>query len=513
MSTSPIIPGFHPDPSLCRVGEAYFLVTSSFEYSPGVPVFTSTDLLRWHQIGNALDGTSRPQVRRGLDGASGGIYAPTIRHHDGWFWVITSNVHESERGHLIVRAADPAGPWSPPVYTDGAIGIDPDLCWGEDGICRLTWKDEQRGGLSQAKLDPFTGRLLSEPELIWRGSGGQHPEGPHVIHHEGWWHLIVAEGGTGGGHMVTSARSRRIDGPYDANPSNPLFTHRSSAHPVQSVGHADLVQTTTGEWAMAYLGVRPRGSFPRWHTNGRETFIAKVDWIDDWPVVIEDAYDVVPMRREFTDTFTSDTLESRWIAPGVAPESFAMIGSGGLRLRPGRRPTEAAADKLLAVRVTDSAWSASVAASGDISLSLRIDDAHQAMVERVNGIVSARIVIGPLDQVVACKDNVEDESRLCIVADDDCLRHGRASGPDTVRLGITDGSSFTQLAAMDGRYLSTEVAGGFTGRVIGIEALGPDVLVSQFTYSGSEATAGESAVDRATSRNEMAAAARRKIGT
>ncbi|MFD3606356.1 family 43 glycosylhydrolase, partial [Streptomyces sp. NPDC058656] len=162
MSHRPIISGFHPDPSVCRVGEDYYLVNSSFEYLPGVPVLHSRDLLHWEQIGNVLDREDQLTLASGR--GSGGIFAPTLRHHGGRFWMITTNIADVRRGHLIVTAEDPGGPWSTPVHTTGAVGIDPDLAWDADGTCHLTWASGQpETPILQAAIDPATGVLLSEP--------------------------------------------------------------------------------------------------------------------------------------------------------------------------------------------------------------------------------------------------------------------------------------------------------------------------------------------------------------
>ncbi|MBK3647624.1 family 43 glycosylhydrolase, partial [Streptomyces sp. MBT33] len=171
--SNPVIPGFHPDPSICRVGEDYYLACSSFEYFPGVPVFHSRDLVHWTQIGNALD---RPgQLRLPLDSpSSGGIYAPTLRHHDGRFWLIVTNV--SADGNLLVTATDPAGPWSDPVLLPGVRGIDPDLAWDEDGTCWCTV-----AGVSQIRLDPTTGETSGPARGLWSGMpGAKAPEAPHL---------------------------------------------------------------------------------------------------------------------------------------------------------------------------------------------------------------------------------------------------------------------------------------------------------------------------------------------
>jgi hypothetical protein len=486
MTQNPIIPGYHPDPSICRVGDDYYLANSSFEYSPGVPLFHSRDLISWTQVGNILDRPEHLDVRPGLAGASGGIYAPTLRHHDGRFWMITTNIHEVGRGHILVHANAPTGPWSDPVYVAGLIGIDPDIAWDDDGTCFVTWSDVMRGGISQAVIDPVSGDVLSEPRPLWAGTGGAHAEGPHLIRRGEWWYLLVAEGGTGPGHMVTIARSPSIRGPFEPAPTNPILTHRSTSAAVQSTGHSDLVELADGSWALVFLATRPRGTFPRWHTNGRETFLAGVDWVDDWPVVDEARYDVPVSTSSFVDEFRGEVLHPRWIAPGTAPSTFARTSADGLRLDPGRDALTASAERLLAVRAEDELWSARLHATGDVALSVRMDDAHQLLVERIGEEVRARIVIGPLSDVVASA-TVSADAALEIRAVEFEAERGARRGPDLLRAGVAAAEGFVELAALDGRYLSTEVAGGFTGRVIGIEALGEQVAVIRFEYESGAA--------------------------
>jgi beta-xylosidase len=481
--SAPIIPGFHPDPSICRVGDRYYLATSSFEYFPGVPLHTSTDLREWQLIGNVLDRPSQLKTRAGIDGASGGVYAPTLRHHDGLFWLVTTNIHEVARGHLIVHAENPEGPWSEPVHVAGLVGIDPDLHWDEDGACRLTWSDVMSGGISQALIDPFEGTVLSEPSSLWRGTGGAHAEGPHLFSRDGWFYLLVAEGGTGAGHMVTVARSRAADGPFESNPANPILTHRSTSSPVQATGHADLVELADGEWALVHLGTRPRGSFPRWHTNGRETFLAGIDWVDDWPVVVEDRFEPAASPQGFVDTFDSGALHPRWVSPGADPAEFARPGPEGLALEAGRRAHAGTAERMLATRIEHLEWTVSAEGAGDFALSVRIDDEHQALVERIGDEVRAKVVIGPLAQVVAGERGVSDSARLIVRAVPFDAPPGGRKGPDRIVLAYAADGEERELFRLDGRYLSTEVAGGFTGRMAGVEALGGPATITRFQYT------------------------------
>ncbi|UGQ11749.1 glycoside hydrolase family 43 protein [Yinghuangia sp. ASG 101] len=491
MNVHPILPGFFPDPSICRVGNDHYLIASSFEYFPGVPIFHSRDLTAWEQIGNVLDRPSQLPVATGLDGASTGIYAPTLRHHDGSFWMITTNrttMDELRKGHLIVRAEDPSGPWSDPVHTTGAIGIDPDLAWDDDGTCYMTWS---MLGIMQAPIDPVTGKLLGEPRKLWDGTGLAHPEGPHLFRRGAWWYLVIAEGGTGPGHGVTVARSRSITGPFEAHPANPILSHRSTDHPVQNTGHADLVELADGRWAMVHLGVRPRGAHPKWHVNGRETFLTGIAWADDWPVVDEDAFGVPAQDTSFTDDFIGGALHPRWISPGTDPRGFTTpseAAPGGLVLRAGRAHDEREARHLLAVRARDEAWQATAALpAGDAALVVRVDDAHWAAVERRGTTISVRMVVGPLDRILATAEDVPADRPLAVRCAAVPADFGLRTAPDRLQLGYADGG-FRPLADVDGRYLSTEVAGGFTGRVIGVEALDGDAVLTRFTYQAEPTT-------------------------
>lgn len=280
--SNPVIPGFYPDPSICRVDEDYYLVTSTFEYSPGVPIFHSRDLVHWRQIGHVL--TSDQQILLGNAWVSGGIYAPTLRHHDGWFYMITTNV--SAGGNLYVRSRQPEGPWSEPIYVDQK-GIDPSLLFDEHD--RVYFQSACNGaegeGIYQCEIDIETGERLNESRLIWKGTGGAAPEAPHLYKVNGMYYLMIAEGGTEYGHMVTIARSNDPYGPYEACPSNPILSNRSMKTTIHATGHADLIQIQDGSWWAVCLGIRP-ASYPLRHHLGRETFLAPVTWTEDgWPVI------------------------------------------------------------------------------------------------------------------------------------------------------------------------------------------------------------------------------------
>ncbi|WP_062524881.1 glycoside hydrolase family 43 protein [Demequina rhizosphaerae] len=481
MATTPILPGFHPDPSICRAGDAYYLATSSFEYVPGVPIHRSTDLVSWDLVGHAIADADIVAAPPGAAGASSGIFAPTLRHHGGRFWLATTSIRRIGEGQLIAHAEDPAGPWSTPVFVPGTLGIDPDLAWDDDGTCLLTWRGFGPPGIHQVAIDPETGARLGEEAVVWQGTGLADTEGPHLHRRGGWWYLMVAEGGTHLGHGVSVARSRSPRGPFEAHPGNPILSHRSTHRPVQAVGHADMVERPDGTWAMVHLGIRQAGSHPRFHVLGRETFVAGVEWVDEWPVVVEDRLDVPARDRSWADPFAGPALDPRWVAPSAALASFARSGDG-LRLDRCRDAAEAEQDRVLCARTLDLGWDAAAeVAAGDACLSVRVDASHWYGVELVAGMARARAVSAPFDQVVGEAPALPGD-RLAIRVRPSVPALGESAGPDLVTLGLERDGALVPLAEIDGRHLSTEVAGGFTGRMLGLEALGGPARLTGVTY-------------------------------
>lgn len=289
---NPILKGFYPDPSICRAGGDYYLVNSTFSYVPGVPVFHSTNLADWEQIGNVL--TRRSQLV--LDGAtmSRGIFAPTIRYHKGLFYMITTNV--SYGGNFYVTASDPAGEWSDPVYLkapEGAdAGIDPSLYF-EGDKCYYVGQRQKADARFQGdceiwlqELDLAKGELVGEDHSLYAGAmkDARWVEGPHLYKIGDYYYITCAEMGTGFEHSISVARSKTLTGPYENDKCNPLLTHRHLGrnYPIQNIGHGDLVDTPEGEWYLVMLGTRPLKGAAQ---LGRETFLAKVEWEEGWPVV------------------------------------------------------------------------------------------------------------------------------------------------------------------------------------------------------------------------------------
>lgn len=471
-ATEPIVPGFFPDPTICRVGADYYMAHSSFEYFPGVPLFHSTDLIQWSTVGHIL--TRRSQFRKGNAGPSGGIYAGTLRHRDGLFWFVTTNVSDLSSGQLLVHAADPADPWSDPIFVRDAIGIDPDLCWDDEGTCYLTWKAMDfvtETGILQAPIDLATGQLLSTPYPVWQGSGLDAAEGPHLYHVGAYWYLLLAEGGTERGHSVTIARGPTPAGPFEAHPANPIFSRRSVVtHPVQNVGHADLVQTEGGDWASVYLGARVRGSTPGFHVLGRETFLAGVDWADGWPVFDDERFKVSPPGTGFSEAFSDKRLSDRWVVPGGEPDDVVMSQSSeGLALR----GHDDGHGGLICTRVRDLGWTAEAVLSGAGSFRLRMDHRHWYGLLLEDGVVRAVSRVGEIQQEVGSVHAKSDPVilRLSSVSPSTApVPLGQAGPDDIVLSAVADGVEHV-LGRLDGRYLSTEVASGFTGRMLALGSM------------------------------------------
>lgn len=294
---NPILPGFYPDPSICRVGADYYLVNSSFSYFPGVPIFHSIDLLHWKQIGHILDRPSQLNITN--QGISEGIYAPAIRYNKGIFYMVTTFV--GGNGNFFVTARNPAGPWSDPNLLPEINGIDPSFFFDENGKAYIINNGpapenkplyEGHRALWLQEFDLKTQKLTGERKIVVNGGTdlAKKPiwiEGPHIYQKNGYYFLMAAEGGTGENHSEVVFRSKSIWGPYQVFAGNPILTQRDlpvdRSNPVTCSGHADLVQTPQGDWAAVYLACQPYTE--NFYNTGRQTFFLPVEWSGDWPVI------------------------------------------------------------------------------------------------------------------------------------------------------------------------------------------------------------------------------------
>ncbi|MBD3587492.1 glycoside hydrolase family 43 protein [Salinimonas sp. HHU 13199] len=358
--SNPILPGFYPDPSITRKDDTYYLVNSSFAFTPGLPIFKSQDLVHWEQIGHALNKASQADFS-GLR-TSRGIFAPTIRYHDGLFYIITTAVDAG--GNFIITAKDPAGPWSDPVWLPEVGGIDPDLFIDNDGRAYIAHNDAPPGepeydghravwmwelDLATLKIKPNTRQLLINGGVdistkpVWI-------EGPHIYHKDGWYYLTCAEGGTSVNHSQVVFRTKSLSEPFVPFENNPILTQRDRPElDITSTGHADFIQTPEGDWWSVFLATRPyQGNH---YNTGRETFILPLNWEDGWPTILpagepvpttlplpkgvtSEAETFAQKSRRFHDDFTHTTPDQQWLALNTFERNWLKVSDSLLTLSP-----------------------------------------------------------------------------------------------------------------------------------------------------------------------------------
>lgn len=489
---NPILPGFYPDPSICRVGEDYYLINSTFEFFPGLPIFHSRDLAHWRQIGHVL---TRPS-QLDLDGvrASGGLYAPTLRYHQGTFYVINTMIDGGARsGNFIVTAPDILGPWSEPHWLEDAPGIDPSLLFDDDG---RVWYVGNRHVDSYPghceiwlqELDLERWQLVGKKQVLWDGAlkRAQWAEGPHIYKINGMYYLLIAEGGTGHEHAVTIARSSTITGPYEPNPCNPILTHRhlGRGYPIVGTGHADLVETPAGEWFLVCLAMRPYDGY--FYNLGRETFLAPVAWEDGWPVVNPGVGKIEFETRgpslqahpwpipPACDSFEAAELDLCWNFLRTPRSPFYSLSErpGFLRLR--LRP-ETLADRANPSFIGRRQQHIRFTARTAMEFHPKGRNECAGLVLLQNDSYHFRLTLTrdpePCVQLVERRAGVEKLIAHAALNAERVYLKVEAAGQRYSFYAADQVESWIELAHdMDGRILSTPVAGGFTGAYLGMYA-------------------------------------------
>lgn len=499
---NPLVNGFHPDPSVVRVGDEWFLATSTFEYLPGIAIHRSGDFESWQLIGHVATRVGQLAVEEVP--TAGGAWAPTIRHRDGVFHLVITDA--MGRGMLHFTATDAAGPWSEGdliLKVDGSAsvdGIDPDIAWDADGTVYITYSGLILGGteigthlgIQQVKVDLAAHRALEEPRSVWSGIGGQFPEAPHLYNINNRWYLMIAEGGTERGHGISIARGDSPEGPFETAPQNPLVSARSTIRPVQNTGHGDLVIGPDGEWFCIMLGVRPRSMTRAFSALGRETFVTPVRWeADGWPAIDPVLLNPRPgTRREVTFSLDS-ALDGEWIAVRALPAAHADLASrpGWLVLHGDGSTLDDPRPVFIGRRqehLTNAVTVRMDASAGVGGLAVRYDERFHIELEVGAGHVTARAVIGGLVQEwSAAYDGGVIDLHL------DSRKPAPTSGfprtGDEFDLGFTSaGGERVSLAVIDGRFLSSEVTESFTGRVIGVYAVSGEVAFESWIAVGDD---------------------------
>lgn len=494
---NPILSGYYPDPSITRVGDDYYLITSSFAHFPGIPVFHSKDLVSWAQIGNAID---RPgQLSFDGLGVSRGVFAPDISHHDGVFYIVNTCVDCG--GNFVITAKDPRGPWSDPVWFE-FDGIDPSIFWDGDKAYivnngppnepprydghRAIWVqefDHRKQKLVGERTQIVNGGVDLSTKPIWI-------EGPHLFRRGDYIYLIAAEGGTGDDHSEVVFRSKSVRGPFVPYERNPILTQRgldpNRAHPVTSAGHAKFVQTQGGEWWATFLATRPYG--PGQYNIGRETFLLPARWDDDWPMILDANQPIpfavrkpnlpaqpkpaLPLNGDFAyvDEFDADALSPEWIGIRTPRKPLYELHDGALVLHSSARLGDVNGVPAFIGR-RQQHHIATVSTTLEYTPQMDGDRAGLAAVQNDAAWLFFGIAMIEAKPVVAliARENAKTER---LVASAPFM-----GGAATLTLRIDGGAMTVEyeianernalISGFDVTFLSTRSAGGFVGTVIG----------------------------------------------
>ncbi|WP_290789993.1 glycoside hydrolase family 43 protein [Flavihumibacter sp. UBA7668] len=505
--TNPILSGFYPDPSICRAGDDYYIVNSSFAYYPGLPIFHSKDLVNWKQIGHALD---RPEQLPLIGaGVSRGLFAPAISYYKGFFYIVCTLIDKG--GNFVITATNPAGPWSNPVYIKEANGIDPSIFFDEQtDKAYMVYNSEPPNRKSlwnghrtirMYEFDYRNNKIVGEELLLVNGGvdTSSHPvwiEAPHIYRINDWYYLMCAEGGTGYNHSEVIFRSKSVLGPYAPWEQNPILTQRhldrGRKNPVTTAGHADLVDTKNGEWYAVFLACRP---YEGDHYNiGRETFLMPVNWTaDGWPVItkgLEEVQDKYPLPKgvagvpenafsgkiRYRAEFTETGLDPRFIFLRTVTETWyntsARKGWLTLQLRPqtvsGRENPSFIGFRQHNHKATVRTKLSFKAGAENEKAGLVIFQNESHYYYLCKGMDGSSPVV-QLYQSDKDSMMLVESVKLKGKGDDLYLR----VDPDNAVYRFSysvDGKNWNPLKALDARFLSTATAGGFVGVVIGMYA-------------------------------------------
>lgn len=482
--TNPIVSGFYPDPSVCAANGKYYMVNSSFQYFPGVPLFESSDLVNWKQIGHVL--TRKNQVMLEKINSSGGVFAPTIRFNDGRFYMVTTN--DTTHENFYVYTDDIYGEWSDPITVDQG-GIDPSLLFDDGHVYFISngADDEGVGGVVQCEIDIATGKKLSPSKCIWKGSGGRYLESPHMYKINGGYYLMAAEGGTEYGHMITYARSESVWGEFRGYEKNPVLTNRNKApFIIQGIGHGDLIQDKNGNWHIICLGFRQIHMWLAYHHLGREVFMIPVafgedGWFTAGDGTCEESYemegDLTQDIKRHCDFYNTDK-DIDWCFLRHPNAQNYELSKGKFVLK-GTDITLDETDSPTFVGIRqrhfDMVLSTMVEADCEAGVTVySCESEHYDIAVRKNDSgyeAILRLNIGGIKHIQSSVPLTSGKARLIIRSDS-----------INYNFYLDDGSGEKHLGSGQSKYLSSEVCGGFTGVVIGLYAVGKGT--AEFTEFG-----------------------------
>jgi len=503
---NPILAGFYPDPSICKKGEDYYLVTSSFVYYPGIPIFHSKDLANWTQIGHVLDRPSQLQLA-GIR-TDGGIYAPAIRYnkYDDTFYLITTSVDGI--GNFIVKTKDPKEGWSDPTVIHNVYGIDPSIFFDDNGKTYIVRNDAPAGepewdghrAIWLFEYDLENNKIIGEQKVIVDGGvdKSQKPiwiEAPHIYKINDWYYLMCAEGGTAENHSEVIFRSKNIWGDYIPYKNNPILTQRDlpeeRENKVTSAGHADMIEDNDGNWWAVFLACRPYEK--NFYNIGRETFLLPVSWGDEFPVILPQGKpvplivnkknlqgkgDALSGNFSWRDDFKSSKLNLRWNFIRTPESQFYDIKNGKLKINlRDKNINEVNNPSFLGVRQQHINFEAetmldfSPQKEGDLAglVCFQNERHHYVLAKTRKGgqpvIILEKVNTGTSEmmaEIPVSKENEAKPVRLKV----------KGEGNTLFFSFCYEGDDFENVFAADATILSTAIAGGFSGVYIGMYAFG-----------------------------------------
>ena len=476
---NPVIKGFFPDPSVCfseKHGK-YFLVSSTFQYFPGVALFESSDLVNWSQTGYVL--TRKEQVELESVNSSGGVFAPTIRCHGDRFYMVTNN--NTTNRNFYVYTDDIYSEWSDPVTVDQG-GIDPSLLFDGDKVYFISngVDDNGREGIIQCEIDIESGRKLTQSKCIWNGSGGRYLESPHMYHIGNYYYLMAAEGGTEYGHMITLARATSPWGPFENSPRQPILTNRDKAPCIiQGIGHGDLIQDKQGGWHIVCLGFRQIHPWMPYHNLGREVFLVPASITSDgWIAagnngVCDESFEMPGgFTQQSNKLYTFEEVDRRFLRiPNIDNYSFS---EDTIRLTGcDKTLDDVASPTFVGMHQRDFVFEMRTAVTAfegmgeaGITAFMCEDEHYEAAIVKDGSGFNAilRLNIGGIKHIentIRIGDVSKIPTQLVLQGNNFLYS-----------FAVRQGDTLTELGSGKTKYLSSEVSSGFTGTLLALYATG-----------------------------------------